>query len=728
MNNRRPLRSLLLLSALLCLTRVLPAAPYAPPSSDPQELHSFKGYVYFSADDGLHGRELWRGTSKGEVELVADITPGSEGSTISDFAGFGDLMLFRLDQATGGSELWCTDGTAAGTTRITQFDVEGSYHFDELIGIGPDGRAWFRGVGGSTDFWATDGTPEGTKPCAMTAPDGVVVSIDYAGILHQGGLYFSGVHPADGPGLYRYDLGNEKLETLTMLESPKTDFLALGEQQLLFRGAKSGMGLELMTTDGTPEGTTLVLDIAPGPASSFPNSFTLIENSFTPRLAPAAGFSPIPNENARKLVIFSADDGTHGIEPWITDGTGAGTRLVTDVYPGNEGSVAYNYKVYGSRITFQAKGEGTGKELWFTNRPFDTAILLADIYPGPTGSDPYAVVPLFENKSVFSALDPNYGEELFWASATSREARLQMDIYPGADSSYPFWSVALDDRVIFAATDPVHGRELWYVDQEGQVGLLADIYTDASVNPSSSPSQLTPAGDALYFVCNDIEHGTELWVSDGSGAGTRLLKDIFPGPGSSAPQELTPLGAFVYFTAEDGTGTAGLWRTDGTTEGTLPAETDARGPLNLTVLNTMVFFSATRAEEGRELWATGQDRPAALVRDIAVGPASSAPRNLVVFNEAIYFLADDGIHVEELWRSDGTAAGTTMIRDIVSTPFEKIGYEVMAPTAHALFLAAGSHTQGIELWRYSPDAVTLAPVKDLANWDSATVLNPTWRR
>ncbi len=724
MTNRRPLRRLLLVSALLCLSRELPAAPYAPPSSDPQELHSFKGYVYFSADDGLHGRELWRSTSKGDVALVADITPGSEGSTISDFADFGDLMLFRLDPAAGGSELWRTDGTAAGTVRITQFDVDGSYHFDGLIGTGPDGRAWFRGTGASTHFWVTDGTPEGTKPCAMIAPDGAMVSVDYAGILHQGGLYFSGVHPADGPGLYRYNVDNEKLELVTLLESPKTDFLALDEHQLLFRGAKSGLGLELMMTDGTPEGTTLVLDIAPGPAPSFPNNFTPIENSFTPRLAPAAGFSPIPNENARKLVIFSADDGTHGIEPWITDGTSAGTRLMTDLYPGNEGSSAYNYKAYGDRITFQAKGEGTGKELWFTYRPFDTAILLADIYPGPTGSDPYAVFPLFENKTIFSALDPNYGEELFFASATSRQARLQMDIYPGPDSSYPFWPAALDDHVLFAATDPVHGRELWYIDQEGQVGLLADIYTDASVNPSSSPSQLTPAGDVLYFVCNDIEHGAELWVSDGSGAGTRLLKDIFPGPGSSAPRELTLLGAFVYFTAEDGAGAAGLWRTDGTTEGTLPVETDARGPLNLTVLNTMVFFSATRAEEGRELWVTGPDQPAVLVRDIAAGPASSAPRNLVVFNEAIYFLADDGLHGEELWRSDGTASGTTMVRDIVPTPFEKIGYELMAPASDALYLAAGSGTQGIELWRYTSEASRPFPMKDIATWDSTNVLIP----
>jgi len=724
MNHRNRLMALLLFAVLLAWPRVLSAAPYAPPSSDPQELHSFQGYVYFSADDGLHGRELWRSTSKGEVELVADITPGSEGSAISDFADFGDLLLFRLDPASGGSELWRTDGTAAGTTRITQFDAARGLHFDSVIGITPDGRAWFRVAAESTHVWVTDGTIKGTEPCILTLPDGSEVSIDHSVLFHNGFLYFGGVHPVDGPGLFRYRTGERRVELFARLESPETEFLALDENQFLFRGAPPGFGLELMISDGTPEGTKLVLDIAPGPAPSFPNNFTSVGSSFTPTSAPTGGFSPVPNENARKQVVFSADDGSHGVEPWITDGTADGTRLITDLYPGEEGSVAYNYKVYGDRITFQARGEGTGKELWFTSRPFNTATLLADIHPGPTGSDPYSVVPLLENKTVFSALDPNYGEELFFASATSREARLQKDIYPGPDSSYPFWSVALDGRVIFAATDPVHGRELWYIDQQGQVGLLADIYTDASVNPSSSPSQLTPVGDALYFVCNDIEHGVELWVSDGSDAGTRLLKDIFPGPGSSAPQALTPLGNLVYFTAEDESGAIRLWRTDGTADGTLPVETGARAPLALTVRESTLFFSATRAGEGRELWVTGPDLPAERVRDIAPGPASSSPRNLVIFKDGIYFLADDGVHGEELWRSDGTAAGTVMVRDIVPVPFEKLSYETIAPTTDALYLAAGSGTQGIELWRYFPDAPRPVPVKDIATWDSATRQRP----
>ncbi|MBL7645713.1 MAG: hypothetical protein JNK74_05915 [Candidatus Hydrogenedentes bacterium] len=719
-----PRRSFVLFAALLALPRLLPAAPYAPPSSDPQELYTFQGHVYFSADDGIHGRELWRSTARGEIALVADITPGSESSTISDFADFGHHLLFRLDPAVGGSELWRTDGTAAGTTRIAQFDAEQGLHFDGVIGATPDGRAWLRIAAGSTHLWVTDGTPEGTQLCALRLPDGPEIAIDYSIILQGGYLYFGGLHPADGPGLFRYNTDGGIVERVAALGSPDTEFLPWDGERFLFRGAPVGYGLELMISDGTSEGTRLVADIAPGPAPSYPNEFTTIGSFFSPRTAPPNRFELVSNENGTKLAVFSADDGTHGIEPWITDGTGEGTRLLADVYPGKESSGAYNYKVYGDRITFPARGEGMGRELWFTTQPYETVALLADLYPGPTGSEPYSIFPLIENDTVFSALDPNYGEELFLARATSREARLQKDIYPGPDSSYPYWSVALDGRVIFAATDPIHGRELWYIDQQGEVALLADVYTDASVNPSSSPEQLTPVGDLLYFVCNDIEHGAELWISDGGSDGTRLLKDIFPGPGSSAPQSLSPLGTIVYFTAEDGGGAVRLWRTDGTAGGTAPVDTEAQSPLHLTVRESTLFFSATRAEAGRELWIVGPDRPAELVRDIAPGPTSSNPRNLVVFKEGIYFLADDGVHGEELWRSDGTTAGTVMVRDIVPVPFEKLSYQTITPTAAGLYLAAGSGTRGLELWRYVPGDTRPTSVKDIATWDSATQPRP----
>ena len=52
-------------------------------------------------------------------------------------------------------------------------------------------------------------------------------------------------------------------------------------------------------------------------------------------------------------------------------------------------------------------------------------------------------------------------------------------------------------------------------------------------------------------------------------------------------------------------------------------------------------------------------------QQVANGQTGSAdPSNLTVLNGTLYFSANDGIHGTQLWKSDGTAAGTTMVTDL----------------------------------------------------------------
>ena len=73
----------------------------------------------------------------------------------------------------------------------------------------------------------------------------------------------------------------------------------------------------------------------------------------------------------------------------------------------------------------------------------------------------------------------------------------------------------------------------------------------------------------IFFAASTPELGFELWVTDGTEAGTRLVKDINPGPDNSFPTNFVGLGGTLYFTANAGVAGTQLWKSDGTEGGTM---------------------------------------------------------------------------------------------------------------------------------------------------------------
>jgi ELWxxDGT repeat protein len=169
------------------------------------------------------------------------------------------------------------------------------------------------------------------------------------------------------------------------------------------------------------------------------------------------------------------------------------------------------------------------------------------------------------------------------------------------------------------------------------------------------------------FFCEPLEARMLL-------AGLPTLIDIFAGAGGSSPENFINVNNTLFFTANNGSIGHELWKSDGTTAGTVLVKDIGAGATpsnisNLTNVNGTLFFSAYTEATGYELWkSNGTTAGTVMVKDIRAG-GSSHPSYFTNVNGTLFFAASDGFIPDglgdELWKSDGTAAGTVRVKDIV---------------------------------------------------------------
>jgi len=234
--------------------------------------------------------------------------------------------------------------------------------------------------------------------------------------------------------------------------------------------------------------------------------------------------------------------------------------------------------------------------------------------------------------------------------------------------------------------------------------FVADIRTPEG---GSMPQYFTEYDGKLYFNAYDDIHGQELWVTDGTGGGTQLLMDINEGTGGGNPNFLTVMNHMLYFTAYDPVTGGQLWKTNGTPAGTgaIIGGDSFNNPYYLTVYKDRLYFSAFDNTHGNELWVSdGSAGGTRMVKDINTRTDmgngrtdDGSPSRFIVYNNLLYFAANDGVNGNELWVTDGTEIGTHMVKDINPG---KGSSALIYPTVFGdkMYFRATDGTNGDELW------------------------------
>lgn len=280
----------------------------------------------------------------------------------------------------------------------------------------------------------------------------------------------------------------------------------------------------------------------------------------------------------------------------------------------------------------------------------------------------------------FIGADSAHGAELWHSDGTTAGTNLVKDINPGAANSLEFGSISgfvivdLNGVAFFAADDGVHGKELWRSDGTTNGTFMVKNVAPDGTSRIGAQARMSVALNRVWFSGDDGVNGTEPWTSDGTDNGTVLLKDINPGGNDSVPNGVTALNATqVVFSAFDGTNGGELWRSDGTTGGTVMVKDinpgaamsiNGFGTKFAKLADGLVVFFADDGTHGNELWRTDGTAPnTALVKDINPGAEGSLPRAVAIGGGRAVMVATDAAHGNEAWGTDGTANGTVLLAD-----------------------------------------------------------------
>ncbi|HVG07234.1 MAG TPA: ELWxxDGT repeat protein [Thermoanaerobaculia bacterium] len=700
-----------------------------PGSSSPAPMARLGSVILFAAEDAL-GRELWStdGTEAG-TSLVKDIHAGSGWSLFNEFpiypgsqtfAVSGGRLFFAANDGASGNELWVTDGTAAGTSLVEDIfpGTESSFPYS-LVDLG--GQVLFRADDGpdGAELWISGGTAANTFLVKDIQPGGA--SVPWELTVAGPWVYFRANDGVHGSELWRSD-GTEANTALVkdINPNPNNFFsfygLAAVGSTVVFFADDGTTGVEPWRSDGTEAGTVPLADLNPGSGSS---------NSpfFSDRRKTIGG-----------LWYFRGFDDEQDVEVYVSDGTPAGTRQLAEINTQTSAfQVEFTGMLFGANpmadlngtLFFQASDGISGSELWKSDGTVAGTEQVADASPGPGGSVPFEITPR-GNSVLFSAQGSfTQGRELWISDGTEAGTNLLMDLEPTGSTSggWPWWLTPAGGLVYF--TSDIGNGKLWKSDgtPEGTLPVRDAAPTAFAV------TELTPMGGFLFYN-GAGPAGYELWRTDGTENGTVQVANIAPGSASSNPDRLTPVRNLVFFSADDGSSGRELWASDGATTFRVKDIVPGAGSGIANTLDDQafrfdhwaatatvrgkLFFPADDGAAGEELWVSdGTEEGTFRLRDICPGPRSSEIHWLTSVGKRVYFVADDGTHGRELWVSNGTALGTRMLADLFPGEGSSLPEQLNAVGQNLVF-SAHTPDHGREPWLTDGIEVGTRRLADLA--------------
>lgn len=687
---------------------------------------------YFFADDGIHGFELWEsdGTAAGTFrvsDVIKDSAVASTGMILAAGKSFlyftaynynGDYCIFKFDPATNAIQTLFE----LKSNMVTPIESLNFFN-DTLYFVVSDGSY-------ANQLWKSDGTKQGTvlvKDINANGQGYEILNLVQSGNL----LYFSANKSPYGWKLWRSDgTGAGTYMINDTIPSSGNIFYVTPINNKVYYVQKSSTTSRLWVTDGTSKGTLEVKNLENANIEVYwpyfsPRKLTVVDGILFFNATTTAtgtdlwkynttgkkGLELVKNINlnhsssslsnplitrVKDVVYFMYEDTANIYHLYKTRGNALSTQLVKDF------NFLDVYFFYGSndKIYFIASTADAGVEPWISDGTDIGTFMVKDINPGyASGCTSY--LGYCKNNFLFAGNDAIKGSEL-WRITANNKAQLVKDINIITNTgSSPDNFAAFENGVLFSASNYDNAKELWRSDSKTAVvikdPLGQSVYDPSNIQIHNKIAYVSSNLRSIYSVKeNDtvatkslnVSHIIQYYTVRDSGT------IIYARPGS-------PYGSLMKKNASD---TAVLLKANFTVTSQSNIANDKPSPVFLTIGN-ITYFQGYDENGGKqnELWKTdGTPAGTTLLKTINVFGGASYAYLFTNYNNELFFRADDNSG-NALWRSDGTTQGTVKVSNII--PSDMIVYNT------SLFISGYTTNWGYELWTYNGSTTTM--LKDI---------------
>jgi ELWxxDGT repeat protein len=674
-------------------------------------------------------------------KIVRNINISEVSQNQNSVLNFGNKVLFRGYTDSTGYEPWVSDGTEEGTFMLKDILVGKETSFYDPHKVVYESNIFFTAhTSSNISLWKTDGTQAGTVKV-----EGLQTESDYSKMPHiclfKGNIYLMARMDNSGLGSELYKVNPHDLSVTLVKDinpgyahTSMSSFIAF-ENEFYFFAYTPDLGNELWRSDGTSSGTYMVKDIAPGTGSSV--------SIYNPRIA-----------QCNNIVFFAADNTNSGNSNnallWRTDGTPTGTYKI-EKQVGNSlqtFSRPDDYNVFGNKLYFTTKSSSNTKTLWCYFTDTDNIVSISQhISPiNPlikTGNKllffkesnglfevntlnntiktrhstliaenevtnekyPYINYAVSGESFYFNAKDNNTnGFELWKTDSTSTKMVFNVakgKKNKGFHSSNCREIRVFNNKLFFTADDGIYGRELWVADENniGAAHLVKNINKSNTIG--SNPTNFKIANHQIYFSASTItkNHQSDPIYNDVYRYDTEKdsLFLIFESDESSnQPNLVTVFNDRLLFSGNGYLRNTYYEKLDKTGFDIFPISLESKYP-NAIINNELIFSASTHNSAKNSLYKINQAGTLQLVSTKPTSIWSMADLNNVLYFQAQHqTFPQNGV---ELWRSDGTDAGTFMLKDIRSGYDSGLNRGRLFKAGNYIYFGASNNSDGTELWR-----------------------------